>query len=1593
MAEQVYVFPTSFAQQRLWFLDQLVPGSAFYNIDVAIPFSQRLDAVVFEASVNEIVRRHEVLRTTFKAVNGEPFQVIAATSHIPLRFADLRPLPDAERDARATELATEQARKPFDLAKGPLIRTTLVQMGEEEFNFLLTLHHIVCDGWSLGVFFDELTSIYESFATGEPSPLPQLAVQYADFAVSQKRWLDGPEAETHLNYWKKQLTDLPVLRLPVDRPRPAVPTYAGARHTFAIPMDLHGALRDLSQREKVTMFMTLLTAFAVLLYRYTGQEDIVVGTPVANRNHAAIEDLIGFFVNPIVIRVGVSGSAGFRETLLRVRNAALEAYDHQDLPFERIVHELHPERNLTGNALFQVTFQLFSPVEAPALEKNSGEEDAFLGKPPLQIEKGTANIDLALDMWEVPEGVWGVIEYSTEQFDASTINQIAEHFLNLLAEIAAEPDRILSEFSLLSDAERHRVVVEWNQTAAPFPRGACLHRLFEEQVERTPGNIAVTFRNEHLSYGELNRRADRVAGFLRTAGVGPDTIVAIYVEPSVDLIAGLLGILKAGGAYLPLDPLHPKQRLAFFLEDAKPPVLLTQERLLAALPSFSGRTLCLDADRDLIANSPDLDSRTDVTSQNLCYVIYTSGSSGIPKGVLVGHRQVCNHLLWMQTAFPLTEADRVPQKYSFSFDASVCEIFGPLIAGSQLIIAERGEHVDISELVTLFIEHQVTVLDLVPSLLQVLLDDQRFVTCGSIRRVICGGEPLSSHLQQRFFERMDAELINAYGPTEATIGATAWICRRGDTRSPVPIGRPIANISIFVLDKHLNPVPIGAAGELHIGGEGVARGYLNQPALTAEKFIPNPFATDSADRLYKSGDMARYLPDGNIEYLGRIDQQVKIRGYRIELGEIEAALQRHASVRTCAVSLREDESGQARLVAYVAPENSKPEIWPSLGEYSVSENGRAYAAAAGLQSPDGVNGTHGGPSEISEPEKPIPIRTAASLSPVLRNFLRETLPEHMVPAAFVLMEELPLTSAGKIDRGALPHPFTAKPDGLESEPTRPTNEVESVLLSVWTQVLGVDRIGIHDNFFELGGDSILSIRVVARAAQAGLHFTPAQLFQHQTIAELAAVAEALHSVRTDQESGSGRVALTATQRWFFEQDLPDPHHYNQSILFEVPRSLEAGKTATVLDHLLSHHDALRLRFRRDESGWQQTMDEVAGPISFSTYDLSGLAEAGQKAEIERIGRELQASLNLSDAPLLRAGLFDLGRGRTSRLLLAVHHLVIDGVSWRILLEDFETAYAQLAAGEEIVLPAKTTSFQHWAERLSQYAQSAAVEQEAGYWLELAKAEAEPLPRDMDGENTVASAASVVVTLNAVQTRELLQEVPKAYRTQINDVLLTALVQAFERWTGKRSLLLDLEGHGREGFFGEVDVSRTVGWFTAIFPVNVELGERTEAGEVLKGVKEQLRRIPHGGVGYGLLRYVRGEAEAEEKLRALPRPEVAFNYLGQFGQEKSEGGAWKTAEEPIGVSASPRGLRPYLIEINGSVDEGRLQLDWSYSAEIHQRSTIERLASGFLEALESLISHCRSAKSRSYTPSDFSKAKLSQRDLDRLLSKLVPDSDP
>jgi amino acid adenylation domain-containing protein len=1085
--------PLSLAQEHIWFFEQLFPFSAIYNLPKAIRIKGLLKLKVLEQCLNEIVKRHEVMRTSFTQVNGEPVQIVHPFHAFILPVVYLHNLPYSERESKAEELASEEAQQIFYLESGLLWRIKLLRLSEEDHLLLLNMHHIIFDAWSVGVLIHELAILYEAFLSEKQLQLPEIPIQYVDFAVWQRQWLQGKVLDSQLNYWKRKLQgELPILELPTDLPRPNIQTYQGSRYILKLSKSLTTSLKAISRKENVTLFITLMAAFNILLYRYTGQKDILVGTPVANRNRKETERLIGCFTNVVVIRTYLGDKSTVQELITRVRKTVLEAYSYQDIPFGILVKEIQPERDLSRNPLFKVMFAIQN-APMPASEFSN------LTWQSLDIDNKTVKLDLNICMVDSNEGLIALIDYNVDLFNESTIKRMADHLQVLLEQITFDQTQYISNLQILTEVERHQLLVEWNHTKkVDDPLDKCIHQLFEQQVERTPDNVAVVFENQHLTYQELNERANQLAHYLRKLGVKPEVLVGICVKRSLEMVVGVLGILKAGGAYVPLDPEYPKERLAFMLKDTKTPVILTQKHLVEYLPKQTVKVVCLDIDWKFINQENCQNPVTNIKVDNLAYVIYTSGSTGTPKGVLLCHLGLVNRILWGKNALRFSAKDRLIQRASFSFDVSVAELFTPLLAGAGVILPRPGYHNDIGYLLTLIAQHQVTLISLPPSILPVFLEESRLDVCQSLRLVCCSGESLTRELQERLFNRLGVEISHKYGPTEATISVLAWLCERENCQSVIPIGRPIANTQIYVLDSNLQPVPVGVPGELHIGGICLARGYLNRPDLTAEKFIPNPFSSQQRERLYKTGDLVRYLPDGNIEFLGRIDYQVKIRGIRIELGEIEAVLGQHSAVREVVVVAHKDVLGDKRLIAYIVANKNQT---PTIDE--------------------------------------------------LRNFLKQSLPNYMLPSVFVILKALPLTPNGKIDRRALP-----APDNRRQKPEKtfiaPRNDLELQLAHIWEKILDIRPIGIKDNFFNLGGHSLLAVRLFSQIEQKFSNNIPlATLFQAPTIEQLASV------IRKKEWSAQWR-SLVPIQPLGLKTPLFCVHALGPSVLYYQNLALHLG---------------------------------------------------------------------------------------------------------------------------------------------------------------------------------------------------------------------------------------------------------------------------------------------------------------------------------------------------------------------------------------------------------------------------------------------------
>jgi amino acid adenylation domain-containing protein len=1519
--------PLSLAQERFWILHQLQPDIPLYNESILFRFTGQLNSTALEQSLNEIIRRHEILRTSFQVVEGQPVQIIAPTLTLTLPVVDLQELPETEQGTKVQQLASQVSNHPFDLTLGPLLRGTLLRLGEREHVMLLTMHHIISDGWTRRVFFRELAALYQAFCHGVPSPLPELPIQYADFALWQRQWLEDEVHSTQLAYWKQQLDGaLPVLALPTDYPRPAVQTFRGARETLILPHSLTDALKALSQKKGVTLFMLLLAAFKTLLYRYTGQEDILVGTPIANRTQIETETLVGCFVNTLVLRTDLHGNPSFLELLNRVRGVSLGAFAHQDLPFEQLVKELQQERVLSHNPLFQVMF-VFQDTPLDALELPG------LTLQPMIVDSGIAKFDLTLFLEDTKQGLIGALEYNTDLFNTGTITRMLGHFQTLLTGIAAAPGQCLKHLPLLTEAERHQLIVEWNDTTTDYPQDQCIHELFEDRVEQTPDAVALVFEDQQLTYRQLNQRANKIAHYLRrllaqaepSLGVGAQVLVGICVERSLEMVVGLLGILKAGAAYVPLDPEYPPERLAFMLEDAQVPVLLTQQKWLDCRLTINSHPIvvCLDTDWQAMPMSEGQVENLSptVNAENLAYAIYTSGSTGLPKGAMNTHRGLSNRLHWMQQAYQLTPADRVLQKTPFSFDVSVWEFFWPLLNGACLVMARPGGHQDCTYLVKLIAQQQITTIHFVPSMLQVFIEEPGVEACSSLKRVICSGEALPLELQKRFFTRLSTELHNLYGPTEAAIDVTFWACQRNTDLDIVPIGRPIANTQIYLLDDHLQPVPIGIPGELHIGGVGLARGYLNRPDLTAEKFIANPFvrSLDAASypqaRLYKTGDLARYRQDGSIEFLGRIDHQVKIRGFRIELAEIEAVLGQHPAVRETVVMAQEDELGDKRLVAYV----------------------------------------------VSYPELAITGST-------LRNYLKENLPDYMVPSVFVLMDALPLTSNGKVDRRALPALLQARPE-LEETFVAPSTPVEELLAAIWAQILGIEQVGIHDNFFELGGHSLLATQVISQLRKVFQVELPLRcLFEAPTVKSLSEHIETAESLsggflRSElskramkAEPGlqsppikrvSREVELPlsfAQQRlWFLHQLDPDSAAYNgpTAVLLQGPLNLAALEQS--ISEIVRRHEALRTCFAVVEGRAVQKIVSAAS-VPLPVVELQNLPETEREAEVQRHAmKDAQQPFDLTQAPLLRVTLLRLDT-EEHVLLLTMHHIISDAWSGGVFIREVSALYEAFSTGKQSPLSELPIQYADFAVWQQQWLQGEVLDTQLAYWKQ-----------QLGGAKTVlelptARPRSRVQTATGTKHSFVLSpglsESLKSLSQQEGATLFMTLLAAFNtllyRYTGQEDILVGSPIANRN----QSEIEGLIGFFVNTLVLRTDLSSDPSFRELMQRVREvSLGAYTHQDLPF-------------EKLVAELQPERNLSHAPLFQ-------VWFVLQNTPMSALELSGLTLSLLEPESGMVRHDLKLDLSetpqglkgffeYKTDLFDPTTIARMAVIFETLLATVI---------------------------------------
>jgi amino acid adenylation domain-containing protein len=1905
--------PLSFAQQRLWFLDQLEGSSATYNIPAALHLQGTLNVTALEMAVQEIVRRHEVLRTCFHRLRGTPVQVITPHVNLSIPLIDLRSLPEAEQIEEVQRLASAEAQQPFDLTQVPLVRLTRLQLGVTSHVLLVTIHHIVSDGWSMGLFIREVAALYKAFAQGEPSPLPELTLQYADFAHWQRQWLGEAVLQTELDYWQHQLAGVsPLLKLPTDRPHLPIQTFQGRTESFTLPPSLSQRLQQLSHQSGVTLFMTLLAAFVTFLGRYSAQEDIVVGSPIANRQRAELEPLIGFFVNTLVLRNNLQGNPSFLDLLQRVKQLALAAYAHQNLPFEQLVEVLQPERSLSYSPLFQVMFVLqnapMGQLELPGLTLT-----------PVEMESGTAKFDLTLVMTETEQGLQGIWEYNRDLFDASTIRRMISQFQTLLEGIVAHPDQRLAELPLLSAAERHQLLREWNNTPVPYPQTQCLHQLFEAQVGRTSAATAVVFADQSLTYTQLNQRANQLAHYLQQRGVGLDGLVGICIERSLEMVVGLLGILKAGAAYVPLDPGYPADRLTFMLEDSQISVLLTSQALATRLPDLGIPVIYLDTDWEAISQSSEDNPVSQASGENLAYMIYTSGSTGQPKGAMNTHRGVCNRLLWMQDTYALTAADRVLQKTPFSFDVSVWELFLPLLTGACLVMAQPGGHQDPAYLIQLIVAQQITTLHFVPSMLRVFLEEPDVETCTSLKRVICSGEALSLNIQARFFPRFACELHNLYGPTEAAIDVTYWHCQPESQRQTVPIGRPIANTQIYILDPYGQPVPIGVAGELYIGGDGLARGYFRRPDITAEKFIPNPFSEQPGERLYKTGDLARYLPDGAIEFLGRLDYQVKIRGFRIELGEIEAGLAKHPAIAETVVLARKNHFDETHLVAYLVPDteyqSSQIETGTEFYAEQVSQWQQVFNSTYGQTTSDadstfniiGWNNSYTGlpllkaemrewldhtvteilsrqPQRILEigcgtgmlllqiaphcskyvgtdisqealnyveqqmqkldggwfqvtlvqqaahdferfeteafdaiilnsvvqyfpsidyllgvlegavkallpggfiwlgdvrslplleafhadlmlhqspPELPIdewwqrvqknlneeqelvidpafftdltlhlprisrvdvqlkrgryhneltrfrynvmlhvgsedalsmepqqldwqqdqltlPVvrqwlvekqpesllitgipnarvqnqirlldllareqelvtvgdlqtalatmpqpeaidpedvwslsdefpyaisitgskdqecydvlfwqRSSALLPPEilslpqqpgslkpwqtyannplqekltrqlfsqLRSYLEQTLPDYMVPSAFVTLEALPLTPNGKLDRRALPDPDSTRPK-LDKIFVAPRTTEEAELAKIWTQVLAIDRVGIHDNFFELGGHSLLATQVISQIRSIFAVEIPLfRLFEFPTIAELSQV------ITAERESGD-QIKLPpitlaprdqtlplswAQQRlWFLNQMEGDSATYNMPATVHLSGLLDVACVEKVIAEIVSRHEVLRTTLTVLDSSPIQVISPISN-VALSIVDLQSLSGVEQSTQLQRlIAAETRCLFDLSSGPLLRVTLLQLGT-ESQVLLVVMHHIVSDGWSMGIFVQEFAALYAAFSEGNASPLTELPIQYADFAIWQRQHLSKAVLETQFAYWKEQL-AGAPPLlelPTDRPRASIQTfRGGSEEFHLHANLTQKL-KTLSQTSGATLFMTLLAAFAILLSRYSQQEDIVIGSPIANRN----RSEIEPLIGFFVNTLVLRIGLDGNPSFTDLLQRVR-QITLEAHAYQDVPFEQLVE-ELQPQRNLSHSPLFQVMFVLQNTPMGKLELPGLLLTPLETENTTAK------FDLTLSIAETDSELIGSWEYNSDLFDVATITRMAGTFQTLLEKIVAN-------------------------------------
>ncbi|MFS1514463.1 amino acid adenylation domain-containing protein [Chengkuizengella sp. SCS-71B] len=1507
--EKKQYYEVSTAQKRMYILNELEgENSIAYNMPSAFKVEGDFNVNHFYQQIGALIERHEIFRTSFVNINGQIQQKIHKDVDVKPEFLDSTLILREEY-----EQIIQSFIKPFDLSMAPLLRVKVVRTGEKQHLLLFDMHHIISDGISGKLVIDELIGLYEGKA------LSPLSNQYRDFAAWQNEQLETKEMKVQEQYWLHIFNDeIPVMNMPLDYRRPSVQSFEGKKIFAVTGNKLAEEINVLASQANTTVFSVLFAAYNILLMKYTGQNDIVVGSPVAGRNHPDLQQMNGLFVNTVALRNFLDGKKSFLEFIQYVSERTLKAIENQDYPFEKLIDQLNIKRDTSRNPLFDTMFSLFEA------EEQEITMDGLLITP-YPLEEDTAKFDLMLDVYTEPFNIRFELQYCTDLYKAETAERLSNHYLIILEELVRNPNTLLSEISLLSEKEQIQIKEQFNGKKRDYDFSKTVSQRFEEHVFHSADKTALIYKDKKISYEQLNKKANQIARYLRKIGVGPENIVSVMLERSPKFVESVLGIWKAQAAYVPIDVSYGTERKLNILNDSKAKVLITDSQYLECKleTNHKIKILCLDELEEEIGQEEQDNLNLEMDINHLAYILFTSGSTGKPKGVMIEHIGMLNHILAEAEELNLDSSLVFAQNASPCFDISVWQFFGALSLGGTTAIYPNELILEVDKFSEQLVKDGVTLLEVVPTYLSVLLDyfENEKLELPSLLNLMVTGESVKPHLVKRWFAQFpQIKLVNAYGPAEASDDVSQFIMEElpKEDISNISIGKPIANMKIYIVDEEMNLCPIGVVGELCVAGIGVGRGYINHAEGTEQSFMINKFSDQSNERLYKTGDMARWRSDGNIEFIGRKDFQVKIRGFRIELEEIESAILEHHAVKEAVVITQEED--ERYICAYIV---ANPNF------------------------------------QLIE----------------LKTELSDKLPDYMIPAYFMLIEQLSLLVSGKINRKLLPTPD--KTSGTDKEILSPVNEIEEDLVSVWKEVLGVQFIGTDHNFFELGGDSIKAIQMISKFNSKGYLLKTRDLFQYPEIHRLAKCVRKERK-EIDQSAVEGKVVLSPIQKWFFEQKFTNMNHWNQAVMLFKRDRFELHILEKAFTKMIEHHDALRMVYYRDDNGETIQFNREIGERMFD-ITVSDISEQ-TNGELMNTIYQIQSSIDLEQGPLVKLGVLKAKDG--DHLLIAIHHLIIDGVSWRILFEDLLTAYQQMSQNDPIQLPSKTDSYLNWTSSLMNYANSKEMLEELSYWKEVEENAFFAIPKDKEGlEISTKYNQTYQFKLSKQETSELLTSVHATYNTEMNDILLCALGIAVKNWTGENQVCINLEGHGREEIIKEMDISRTMGWFTSTYPVVLDMDNSEDLSYQIKHLKEHLRRIPNKGIGYGILKYLTSE-NYKKDITFDSTPEINFNYLGQFDTDLNTE-LFEGSELSCGQMISPNSNREVPLDINGLVEEETLKMEITYSANEFKETTIERFGNFFKQSLSDIIQHCITKESKEITPSDVGGDDLSIEDLEAI----------